>query len=151
MVRDRLAQPDAKAGFLLDGFPRNVAQADELNSLLAEIGAPLSVVLDLDVPFDEVVRRLSGRRTCKSCGHVWHIEFDPTTVDGICDKDGGELFQRDDDQPETVRHRLEVYHEQTEPLIGFYRDVGKLVAIDAMGAVEDVTERAIAVLTPFMD
>jgi adenylate kinase len=151
MVRDRLAQPDAKDGFLLDGFPRNVAQAGELDRMLDEIGAPLSVVLDLDVEFDEVVKRLSGRRTCKSCGHVWHIEFDPPSVPGVCDKDGGELFQRDDDKPETVRHRLEVYHQQTEPLIGFYREAGKLVAIDALGAVEDVTERAIAALTPFAD
>jgi adenylate kinase len=151
MVRDRLAKPDAKDGFLLDGFPRNVAQANELNGVLDELGAPLSVVLDLDVDFEEVVRRLSGRRTCKKCGHVWHIEFDPTEVDGICDKCGGGLYQRDDDQPETVRHRLDVYAEQTAPLIGFYRDVGKLVAIDALGAVEDVTERAIASLIPFAD
>lgn len=151
MVRDRLAEPDAQVGFLLDGFPRNVAQADELNSILAEVGAPLSVVLDLEIPFEEVVRRLSGRRTCKMCGHVWHVEFDPTEVDGVCDKDGGQLYQRDDDQPGTVRHRLEVYHEQTEPLIGFYRELGKLVPIDAMGAVEDVTERAIAALKPFAD
>jgi adenylate kinase len=149
MVRDRLAQPDAKEGFLLDGFPRNVAQAGELDRLLDELGAPLSVVLDLDVDFDEVVKRLSGRRTCKSCGHVWHLEYDPPSSPGVCDKDGGELFQRDDDQPETVRHRLEVYHQQTEPLIGFYRDAGKLVAIDALGAVEDITERAIGALTPF--
>ncbi len=149
MVRDRLAQPDAKDGFLLDGFPRNVAQAGELDAMLHELGAPLSVVLDLDVDFDEVVKRLSGRRTCKSCGHVWHLEFDPPSSDGICDKDGGQLFQRDDDKPETVRHRLEVYREQTEPLIGFYRDAGKLVAIDALGPVEDVTERAIDALDPF--
>jgi adenylate kinase len=151
MVRDRLAQPDAKDGFLLDGFPRNVAQAGELDRMLDEIGAPLSVVLDLDVQFDEVVKRLSGRRTCKSCGHVWHVEFDPPSVAGVCDKDGGQLFQRDDDKPETVRHRLEVYRQQTEPLIGFYREGGKLVAIDALGAVEDVTERAIAALTPYAD
>jgi adenylate kinase len=151
MVRDRLAQPDAKEGFLLDGFPRNVAQADELNGILDELGAPLSVVLDLDVDFDEVVKRLSGRRTCKQCGHVWHLEFDPPKAPGICDKCGGELYQRDDDKPETVRHRLEVYHEQTEPLIGFYREAGKLVAIDAFGAVEDVTERAISALTPYAD
>ncbi len=97
MVRDRLAQPDATDGFLLDGFPRNVAQAHELNGMLDELGAPLSVVLDLDVDFDEVVKRLSGRRTCKKCGLVWHIEFDPPSVDGSCDKCGGELFQRDDD------------------------------------------------------
>ena len=149
MVRDRLALPDAKDGFLLDGFPRNVAQAGELDSMLDERGAPLSVVLDLDVDFDEVVKRLSGRRTCKSCGHVWHLEFDPPSTEGICDKDGGQLFQRDDDKPETVRHRLEVYRQQTEPLIGFYREAGKLVAIDALGPVEDVTERAIDALDPY--
>jgi adenylate kinase len=151
MVRDRIAQPDAEDGFLLDGFPRNVAQANELNAVLDELGAPLSVALDLDVPFDEVVRRLSGRRTCKTCGHVWHVEFDPTEIPGICDKDGGELYQRDDDQPATVRHRLEVYHQQTEPLIDFYRGAGSLVAIDALGAVEDVTERAIEALLPYAD
>ncbi|HET8581855.1 MAG TPA: adenylate kinase [Jatrophihabitans sp.] len=151
MVRDRLAEPDAQTGFLLDGFPRNVAQAGELDGILHELGAPLSVVLDLDVDFDEVVKRLSGRRVCKKCGHVWHVEFDPPRAVGICDKCDGDLYQRDDDQPETVRHRLEVYHVQTEPLIEFYRDAGKLVAIDAFGAVEDVTERAIAALTPYRD
>jgi adenylate kinase len=151
MVRDRLAQPDAKEGWLLDGFPRNVAQAGELDGILDELGTPLSVVLDLDVDFNEVVKRLSGRRTCKKCGHVWHVEFDPPAVDGICDRCGGDLFQRDDDQPETVRHRLDVYAAQTAPLIGFYRDAGKLVAIDALGAVEDVTERAIAALEPYAD
>ncbi len=151
MVRDRLDQPDAKDGFLLDGFPRNVAQAGELNGILDELGAPLSVVLDLDVDFDEVVRRLSGRRTCKKCGHVWHLEYDPPATPDVCDKCQGELYQRDDDQPETVRHRLDVYAEQTAPLIGFYRETGQLVAIDALGAVEDVTERAIAALTPYAD
>jgi adenylate kinase len=151
MVRDRLAQPDAVDGFLLDGFPRNVAQAKELDDILHELRAPLSVVLDLDVDFDEVVKRLSGRRTCKRCGHVWHLDFDPPTTPGICDKCDGELYQRDDDKPETVRHRLDVYADQTAPLIGFYRDAGKLVAIDAQGHVEDVTERAIAALEPFAD
>jgi adenylate kinase len=151
MVRDRLAQPDAKDGFLLDGFPRNVAQAKELDDILHELDAPLSVVLDLDVDFEEVVKRLSGRRTCKKCGHVWHLEFDPPTSSGVCDKCGGELFQRDDDQPKTVRHRLDVYADQTAPLIGFYEESGKLVAIDALGAVEDITERAINALEPFAD
>jgi adenylate kinase len=151
MVRDRLAQPDAIEGFLLDGFPRNVAQAGELNGILDELGSPLSVVLDLDVDFDEVVKRLSGRRTCKKCGHVWHLEFDAPAVPNICDKCNGTLYQRDDDKPETVRHRLDVYAEQTAPLIGFYREAGKLVAIDALGAVEDVTERAIAALTQYAD
>ena len=151
MVRDRLAQPDAAEGYLLDGFPRNVAQAGELNDMLAELGAPLSVVLDLEVDFDEVVLRLSGRRTCKKCGHVWHLEYDPPPTAGVCGRCGGELYQRDDDKPDTVRHRLEVYAAQTAPLIGFYREVGKLETIDALGAVEDVTERAIAVLTPYAD
>jgi adenylate kinase len=151
MVRDRLAQPDAKDGFLLDGFPRNVAQANELDAILDELGVALSVVLDLDVDFDEVVKRLSGRRTCKKCGHVWHVEYDPPKVTGICDKCGGELYQRDDDKPETVRHRLDVYHQQTEPLIDFYRAAERLIAIDAFGAVEDVTERAIGALEPYRD
>jgi adenylate kinase len=151
MVRDRLAQPDAVTGFLLDGFPRNVQQAGELDAILDEIGSALSVVLDLDVDHDEVVRRLSGRRTCKKCGHVWHVEFDPPSRPGICDKCDGELYQRDDDRPETVRHRLEVYAQQTEPLIKFYAGRDQLVAIDALGAVEDVTERAIGALTPFAD
>ncbi|MBE7187854.1 adenylate kinase [Jatrophihabitans endophyticus] len=151
MVRDRLSQDDAVDGFLLDGFPRNVAQAGELNGILDEIGSPLSVVLDLEVDFDEVVKRLSGRRTCKKCGHVWHLEYDPPSSPGVCDKCGGELYQRDDDHPDTVRHRLDVYARQTAPLIDFYRSSDQLVAIDALGAVEDVTERAIEALTPFAD
>ncbi|MDP9091714.1 MAG: adenylate kinase [Actinomycetota bacterium] len=149
MVRDRLAQPDATDGYLLDGFPRNVQQAKELDGILDEIGSALSVVLDLDVDHDEVVRRLSGRRTCKECGHVWHLEFDPPSTPDICDRCSGALYQRDDDHPETVRHRLAVYASQTAPLIEFYGDRGQLVAIDALGAVEDVTERAILALTPF--
>ena len=151
MVRDRLSQDDAIDGFLLDGFPRNVAQAGELNGILVEIGSPLSVVLDLEVDFDEVVKRLSGRRTCKKCGHVWHLEYDAPTAPGVCDRCGGELYQRDDDQPGTVRHRLDVYAQQTAPLIDFYRSSEQLVAIDALGAVEDVTERAIDALTPYAD
>lgn len=149
MVRDRLAQPDAAEGFLLDGFPRNVAQAGELDAILGGLHIELSVVLDLDVDNDEVVKRLAGRRTCKQCGHVWHLEFDPPSVAAVCDKCSGALYQRDDDLPETVRHRLEVYTDQTSPLIGFYRNAGKLVAIDALGAVEDITERAISALTPY--
>jgi adenylate kinase len=151
MVRNRLAEPDAVEGFLLDGFPRNVQQAHELDDILDAIGSQLSVVLDLDVDHDEVVRRLSGRRTCKKCGHVWHVEYDPPSTAGICDKCGGELYQRDDDRPDTVRHRLEVYAQQTEPLISFYAEREQLVAIDALGAVEDVTDRAIGALTPFAD
>jgi len=151
MVRDRLAQDDAVDGFLLDGFPRNVSQAGELDDVLTVLDRALSVVLDLEVDHDEVVRRLSGRRTCKQCGHVWHIEFDPPKVEDICDKCGGALYHRDDDFPDTVRHRLEVYAAQTAPLIEFYSARGQLVSIDALGTVEDVTERAISALTPFAD
>ncbi|HZY76134.1 MAG TPA: adenylate kinase [Jatrophihabitantaceae bacterium] len=149
MVRDRLGQDDARDGFLLDGFPRNVAQAGELDGILAALDSKLTVVLDLEVEPDEVVRRLSGRRTCKKCGHVWHIEFDPPSRPDVCDKCGGELYHRDDDYPETVRHRLEVYAAQTAPLIEFYGARGQVVSIDALGTVEDVTERAIGALTPF--
>jgi adenylate kinase len=149
MVKDRLAQPDAVDGFLLDGFPRNVPQAEELDRILDELESGLSVVLELDVDHDEVVRRLSGRRTCKKCGHVWHVEYDPPSVDGSCDKCGGELYHRDDDHPETVRHRLEVYASQTAPLIEFYGERGQLAVINAMGTVEDVTERAIGALSPY--
>ena len=151
MVRDRLAESDAVDGFLLDGFPRNVAQAGELDGMLDKIGSTLSVVLDLDVDHDEVVRRLSGRRTCKKCGHVWHVEFDPPSTEDICDKCGGQLYHRDDDHPATVRHRLEVYAVQTSPLIEFYAERSQLVAVNALGTVEDVTERAIEALSPYAD
>jgi len=149
MVRDRLAQEDARDGFLLDGFPRNVAQAKVLDGILGELGNGLSVVLELDVDQDEVVRRLSGRRSCKKCGHVWHLEYDPPSRPGICDRCGGQLYHRDDDEPATVRHRLEVYVAQTSPLVQYYSSRDQLVAIDALGTVEDVTERAIEALKPY--
>jgi adenylate kinase len=148
MVRDRLGEPDAAGGFLLDGFPRNVAQAYELDGILNQLGSSLDAVLELDVDDDEVVRRLSGRRTCKNCGHIWHVEFDAPLNGGICDICGGELYHRDDDFPETVRHRLDVYSSQTAPLIAFYRSRSQLTRVNALGMVEDVTERAINALTP---
>ncbi len=149
MVKDRLAEPDATDGFLLDGFPRNVPQAKVLDDMLKELGVAIDVVLELVVDNDEVVRRLSGRRTCRGCGKIWHIEFDPTRVKDVCDRCGGELFQRDDDKPETIQNRLAVYDEQTSPLVGFYAEQGKLVGIDATGPVEDVTERAIDALRSY--
>jgi adenylate kinase len=149
MVRDRLAEDDAHKGFLLDGFPRNVPQAQTFDEILLEAGTPLDVVLELVVDDDEVVRRLSGRRTCRDCGHIWHIDFDPPSNEGVCDICGGQLFQRDDDMAETVRHRLEVYYEQTSPLVGYYAEHGILVGIDAMGPVDDVTDRAIAALRTY--
>jgi adenylate kinase len=149
MVRDRLGESDTRSGFLLDGFPRTVPQAAQLDELLVELDTALDVVVELVVDDGEVVRRLSGRRTCRNCGHIWHVDFDPPSVEGVCDNCAGELFQRDDDQAETIRHRLEVYYEQTAPLIGYYAERGILVGIDAMGPVDDVTERASAALRPF--
>lgn len=151
MVRDRLAEDDAQEGFLLDGFPRNVPQAETLKKLLLqEWDARLSVVLELVVDEDEVVRRLSGRRTCRRCERVWHVLYDPPARTGICDDCGGELFQRDDDSEETIRHRIEVYAEQTFPLLAFYADENVLIGIDATGPVEEVTSRAMAALRPFV-
>ncbi|WP_250282614.1 MULTISPECIES: adenylate kinase [unclassified Frankia] len=146
MVRNRLAEDDAAKGFLLDGFPRNVPQAEVLGQLLEEMGTRLDVVLELVVDDDEVVLRLSGRRTCRNCGHIWHIDFDPPALEGVCDRCNGELFQRDDDRSETVRHRLEVYAEQTAPLVAYYAAKGLLIGIDATGPVDNVTDRALDAL-----
>jgi adenylate kinase len=150
MVTARLLEPDAQAGFLLDGFPRNVPQAEVLRKLLADWDAKLDVVLELVVDDDEVVRRLSGRRTCRQCGRIWHVLFEPPARTGICDDCHGELFQRDDDREQTIRHRLDVYAEQTQPLIAFYADDGILLGIDATGPVEEITERAMTGLRRFI-
>jgi adenylate kinase len=146
MVRDRLAQDDAAQGFLLDGFPRNVKQAEALDGILADMGVRLDSVLDMVVDHEEVVRRLEGRRTCRACGRVHHVDYDPPQTDGVCDRCGGELFQRDDDRPETIRRRLEVYEEQTAPLVAFYEERGLVARIEATGRVEDVTRRALDAL-----
>jgi adenylate kinase len=146
MVRDRISQPDAEKGYLLDGFPRNLAQAKVLDDMLLDLGHRLDLVIELVVDDDEVVRRLAGRRTCRECRQIWHIDFDPTTDPERCDRCGGELFQRDDDREETIRHRLEVYTEQTAPIVGYYAETGILIGVDATGPVEDVTERAITAL-----
>ncbi len=150
MVTDRLADEDAQAGFLLDGFPRNVPQAETLKKMLLSLDTRLDVVLELVVDDDEVVRRLSGRRTCRRCGRIWHESFDPPLVAGTCDDCGGELFQRDDDREETIRHRLEVYQEQTAPLVSFYADEGTLLGLDATGPVDEITDRALGALRRFM-
>ncbi|MEU4713878.1 adenylate kinase [Micromonospora purpureochromogenes] len=149
MVRDRLAEPDAAEGFLLDGFPRTTPQAAALDKLLADLGTALDLVLELVVDDDEVIRRLSGRRTCRGCGKIWHVEFDATTREGICDRCGSELFQRDDDKPETIAARLREYAEKTAPLVDYYGAQNKLVGIDATGPVEDVTVRAIDALRSY--
>jgi len=150
MVEDRLAEDDTQTGFLLDGFPRNVTQAETLRKLLADWDTKLDVVLELVVDDDEVVRRLSGRRTCRICGRIWHVLFEPPARPGRCDDCGGELFQRDDDREQTIRHRLDVYAQQTQPLIAFYADDGILLGIDATGPVEEITARALLALRRFM-
>lgn len=146
MVGDRLAEPDAATGFLFDGFPRTVPQAEALERLLTDRGTPLDVVLELVVDEDVVVRRLTGRRTCSGCGRIFHVEFDPPSVEGRCDGCDGELTQRDDDTEAVVRNRLAVYREQTEPLVGFYAARGLVEQLEATGSMEDVTERARALL-----
>jgi adenylate kinase len=146
IVRDRLSQDDTEPGFLLDGFPRTLPQAEALDEMLVALGRPLDVVLELKADEEEVVRRLAGRRTCRTCGHVWHTEFDPPKHEDVCDICGGELFQRDDDKPETIRRRLQVYNDQTAPLVGYYRDKGLLRTVEAKGLVDEVTQRAIDAL-----
>jgi adenylate kinase len=149
MVRDRLAEADATDGFLLDGFPRTVPQASALDKLLVDLGVGLDLVLELVVDDDEVIRRLSGRRSCSGCGKIWHMVFDAPSRDGICDRCGSELYQRDDDRAETIAERLRVYARDTAPLVLFYGAQGKLVGIDATGPVEDVTVRAIDALRSY--
>ncbi|MFF2844924.1 adenylate kinase [Streptomyces sp. NPDC058001] len=147
MAKDRMEQPDAVNGFLLDGFPRNVSQAEALDEMLKAESMKLDAVLDLEVPEDEVVKRIAGRRTCRNeSSHVFHVQYKQPKVEGVCDICGGELYQREDDSEETVRKRLEVYHTQTEPIIDYYRAQGLVVTISALGKVEDVTGRAMAAL-----
>ncbi|WP_030259709.1 MULTISPECIES: adenylate kinase [Streptomyces] len=147
MAKDRMLQEDAENGFLLDGFPRNLGQAEALDVFLAEQGIKLDGVLDLEVPEDEVVKRIAGRRLCRKNGsHVYHVAYNPPKVEGVCDECGGELYQRSDDTEEAVRTRLEVYHTETEPIIGYYKEQGLLVTIPALGKVDEVTSRAIEAL-----
>jgi len=147
MAKDRMEKPDAEGGFLLDGFPRNVSQAEALDEMLKTEGMKLDAVLDLEVPEEEVVKRIAGRRICrKDSSHVFHVTYSPAKTEGVCDVCGGELYQRDDDTEETVRKRLEVYHTQTEPIIDYYKAQGLVVTISALGKVDEVTSRAMEAL-----
>ncbi|MFJ9035380.1 adenylate kinase [Streptomyces sp. NPDC102406] len=147
MAKDRMEQPDAGNGFLLDGFPRNVSQAEALDVALKTDDMKLDAVLDLEVPEDEVVKRIAGRRICRNdSAHVFHVTYKQPKTEGVCDVCGGELYQRDDDKEATVRKRLEVYHTQTEPIIGYYREQGLVKTISALGKVEEVTARAMEAL-----
>ena len=130
MVMERLSRPDCAGGAILDGFPRTMAQAEALDHAVAELGHEISVVPYFAVPEEELVERVSGRRLCRVCGGSYHVRFNPPQQPGVCDNDGGELYQRDDDKPETVRKRLEVYWEQTSPLIDYYRKKGILAEIN---------------------
>jgi adenylate kinase len=138
VIEERFDSGEADDGFLLDGFPRTIGQAEMLEGALDKRGRSLTAVLLIDAPDEEVVRRLSGRRTCVKNGHVYHVEFDPPKTEGVCDQDGSRLVQRDDDKPETVRKRLEVYHDQTEPLIEWYDERGLLRRFDGTRSPEEV-------------
>jgi adenylate kinase len=146
VIAERFDSGEADDGFLLDGFPRTVGQAEMLDALLDSRGRELTAVLLIDAPDDEVVRRLSGRRTCAKGQHVYHVEFDPPKHEGVCDQDGSRLIQRDDDKPETVRKRLAVYHEQTEPLVDWYEDRGVLRRFDGQRSPDEVHDRIRATL-----
>jgi len=146
-VKDRLTHADAQEGFLLDGFPRNVLQAEVLRAILAQASTPLDAVLELALEDAEIIARLSGRRTCKNCNASFHVIYEKPAVDGICDKCQGELYQREDDSEAVITRRLEVYAEQTKPIIAFYRSEGLLITIEATGEVGEISQRAISALS----
>ena len=137
VIRQRLSEPDAQHGFLLDGFPRTLEQAGALDVMLADAGHSLTTVLLIDVPEDELVQRLAGRRMCRQCGKGYHVLFNKPAVEGVCDACGGELYQRSDDNEETVRNRLAVYRRQTEPLVSYYEERGVLRGVEGGGKGPD--------------
>ena len=140
IVKERLQQSDCASGFILDGFPRTVNQANALKAALAESGLGIDRVVAFTVDEDALVQRLTGRRTCRKCGAGYHVRFDPPRLAGVCDRCAGELYQRDDDQEETIRKRLQVYRNQTEPLIQYYRSEGLLLDVDGMAPIEGVRQ-----------
>ena len=146
LVAERLKEKDCEKGFVLDGFPRTIAQAQSLEDILKKMGLALTCVLSVQVPHKLIVERLSGRRTCKGCGALYHVVFDPPKAAGTCNRCGGELFQRDDDREETISNRLRVYDNQTAPLVSYYRERGLLKSIDGVGKVEDIGKRMIQAL-----
>jgi len=141
MIAERLIEPDARQGLLLDGLPRTIAQAEGLERLLTDLGPPLERVVYFDVAEPELIRRLTGRRVCRSCGHSFHVVSNPPRRDGICDLCGGELYQRVDDAEATVRNRLQVYQEQTAPLLDWYTGKGLLASIQGAGTIGEINER----------
>lgn len=146
IVKERLAKTDCKAGFILDGFPRTAEQANALSITLRELGITLDRVININVPAENLISRITGRRICKACGATYHVVFNPTGAEGKCDKCGGEIYQRDDDREETVKKRLDVYSAQTEPLINYYQDKGLYTEIDGRQPIEKVLEAIIGSL-----
>jgi len=140
IIKDRLAEDDCKKGFILDGFPRTLPQAEALKELMSDMGIGLDKVISLDVPDDLIVGRITGRRVCADCGASFHVKFNPSKVEDICDYCGGKLIIRKDDNEDVVKSRLEAYHEQTAPLISFYKDMGVMVELDGTKDVEEVTK-----------
>src|SRR5437868_14663886 len=146
MAVDRLRQDDARDGFILDGFPRTIEQAKALDKQLSELGRRITAALLIDVPDEEVVRRLSGRRVCVKSGHNYHVEFDPPKHEGVCDQDGSRLIRREDDDPEVIKNRLRVYHEQTAPLVDYFDEQGVMRKIDGTRDAADVHDHIRAVI-----
>jgi adenylate kinase len=146
MVEERLKQDDCKKGYILDGFPRNTKQAEALDKMLSSLNMSLTAALSVDVPFDDLMKRLTGRRTCKACGQMYNVYFNPPKKEGVCDKCGGELFQRDDDREETIKKRLEVYNAQTAPLIDYYGKKGILKSVAGTGSIDDIFKKVCGAL-----
>jgi adenylate kinase len=146
MAADRLQQEDAQDGFILDGFPRTIAQADALDEQLSQLGRRITAALLIDVPDEQVIKRLSGRRVCVKAGHNYHVEFDPPKHEGVCDQDGSRLIQRDDDKPDVIENRLRVYHEQTAPLVDYYDERGLMRRIDGTRPATEVHDHIRAVI-----
>jgi len=141
MIRERLSKPDTRKGFILDGFPRNIAQAEALDELLQEIQQPLQKAVHIKVSYESLLQRLTGRRTCEACGALYNIYSSPPRQEGICDRCGGKLLHRADDNEETISRRLKVYEQQTEPLISYYEHQHKLVVIPGEGEIDEIFER----------
>ena len=146
LVVDRVQQEDCKDGYILDGFPRTIPQAEALDAALEKLGAKIDYAVNVEVPDENIVRRMSGRRACVACGATYHIVYNPTKVEGVCDRCGKELMLRDDDKPETVTKRLNVYHEQTQPLIEYYTKQGALVEVDGTMSMDDVFNAIVKIL-----
>jgi adenylate kinase len=141
MVEERLKQDDCKKGYILDGFPRNTAQAEALDKMLAALNMSLTAALSVDVPLEDLMKRLTGRRTCKGCGQMYNVYFKAPAKEGVCDKCSGELFQRDDDKEATIKKRLEVYTAQTEPLIGYYKNKGIVKSVSGTGSIDEIFKK----------